>query len=64
MRNWFENNEVVSNPKYTYIQWILLNVGMLGPALFAHIKRLPIKTEISFFLNYNIKKNFILQKKY
>jgi len=29
-----------------YIQWIPLNVGTLGPALFAHIKWLPIKTEI------------------
>jgi len=38
------------------IQWIPLNLGTLGPGLFAHIKRLPIKTKISFFLNYNIKK--------
>lgn len=42
------------------IQWIPLNVGTLGPALFAHIKRLPIKTEIS----KKKKKKIIIQKSF
>lgn len=58
------------------IQWIPLNVGTLGPALFAHIKRLSIKTKISsksqkFIVSkkfifctcepYNLKKLYILE---